>query len=170
MSNHPPCTAWAEKLVLRYEDLSPADRVALDAHVKTCPVCEAAQADYHFLDARLQALPLSSMKPLPRLSPRDQGKSKEADAGRLKEPVRRFSSTGQQAAHRSSFSSLFQEALPRVLVACLVLGLLLLFGSRFINTSAAHPLGTTLFTYERHNDFVDAVTWSPNGRYIASGS
>src|SRR5207245_2559615 len=69
MSNPPPCVAWAEKLALRQEDLSPADRAALNTHVKTCPACQAAQADYHFLDARLQALPTSAMKPLPRLSP-----------------------------------------------------------------------------------------------------
>jgi len=122
MSNYPPCTAWAEKLALRYEDLSTADRVTLDAHVKTCPVCEAVRADYHFLDARLQALPLSSMKPLPRLSPlfflQDQGESKEADTERLEEPARRSSNTRQQAARRSSFSSLFKGALSGALVSC----------------------------------------------------
>ncbi len=57
MGNQPPCTVWAEKLALRHEDLSPADRAALEAHVRTCPACEATQADYRFLDARLVALP-----------------------------------------------------------------------------------------------------------------
>src|SRR5260370_37340005 len=68
MRSQPPCTNWAEKLALRGEDLSPADRVALDAHIQTCPTCEAVQADYDFLDASLRALPPPTMKPLPRLS------------------------------------------------------------------------------------------------------
>ena len=55
MRNQPPCVTWAEKLALRREDLSLADREAVDAHVQTCPACEAAQADYHFLDSRLRA-------------------------------------------------------------------------------------------------------------------
>src|SRR5436305_12707886 len=67
MSNQPPCVAWAEKLALRHEDLSPVDRDALEAHVRTCPACETTQADYRLLDARLRALPPPSMQPLPRL-------------------------------------------------------------------------------------------------------
>src|SRR5205085_2179355 len=50
------------------------------------------------------------------------------------------------------------------------LTLLVLFGSHTINTAIGRPLGTTLFTYQGHSDFVDAVAWSPNGRFIASGS
>src|SRR5260370_32819568 len=68
MRSQPPCKTWAEKLALRQEELSPAERAALDAHLRTCPACAAAQADYHFLDSRLRALPLPALKPLPRLS------------------------------------------------------------------------------------------------------
>jgi serine/threonine protein kinase len=32
------------------------------------------------------------------------------------------------------------------------------------------PLGTILFTYRGHSDYVRAVTWSPDGQRIASGS
>src|SRR5260370_33093175 len=71
MRNQPPCVTWAEKLALRREDLAPADREAVDAHVQTCTACEAAQADYHFLDSRLRALPPPVLKPLPRLSPQN---------------------------------------------------------------------------------------------------
>src|SRR5215475_12124870 len=125
MSNPPPCVAWAEKLALRQEDLSPADRAVLDAHVKTCPSCQAAQADYHFLDARLQALPISAMKPLPRLSTsfsvRDKGERKEVDIAACVQPARRSTNTRPQKVHRGPFPSFFKEVLAGVLVACLVL-------------------------------------------------
>ena len=73
MRSQPPCMAWAEKLALRQEDLAPADRAALAAHIQTCPACAAAQADYHLLDSGLRALPLPALKPLPRLSFEDPG-------------------------------------------------------------------------------------------------
>ncbi len=57
MNHYFPCFAWSEKLALRDEDLSPADRAALDTHVQQCVACAAVQADYHFLDAQLRALP-----------------------------------------------------------------------------------------------------------------
>ena len=87
MNNQPPCMAWAEKLALRHEDLSPADSAALEAHVKTCPACEATQADYRFLDARLRAMPLPTMQPLPRLSPRfaikGEGENEEPEVAKV---------------------------------------------------------------------------------------
>lgn len=108
MRNQPPCVTWAEKLALRREDLSPADREAVDAHVQTCPACEAAQADYHFLDSHLQALPPPALKPLPRLSlqnfrqdegERDSTKMMKAggatSASRLSSPVKRRTTRGR---------------------------------------------------------------------------
>lgn len=64
-----PCLAWSEKLALRDEDLSPADRAALATHVLQCGACAAVQADYQFLDAQLRMLPSPALviKPLPRL-------------------------------------------------------------------------------------------------------
>src|SRR5216683_2848106 len=172
-SNPPPCVAWAEKLALRQEDLSPADQATLDAHVQTCPACQAAQTDYHFLDARLRALPPSALKPLPRLSPsfssRDAGERREVDAGRRLGSARRAAYT-TPAVRTGPFPSLLMKAFSGVLVACLVLALLLLFGTRAIDTTVARPLGTTFFVYGGHSEFVNAVAWSPNGRYIASAS
>src|SRR5215469_11210941 len=125
MSNPPPCVAWAEKLALRQEDLSPADRAALDAHVKTCPSCQAAQADYHFLDARLKALPSSAMKPLPRLSTsfslRDKGEGDGVDVDGRMQPSRQSTGTRPQSVRRGPLPSFIREALTGVLVACLVL-------------------------------------------------
>src|SRR6266702_4539335 len=172
-SNPPPGLAWAEKLALRQEDLSPADQATLAAHVQTCPACQAAQADYHFLDARLRALPPPALKPLPRLSPafawRNDAANNEVDAGRRLEPARR-PTYSTPAARTGPFPSLLMKAFSGVLVACLVLALLLLFGTRTIDTTLARPLGTTFFVYGGHSDFVSAVAWSPNGRYIASAS
>src|SRR6266568_61901 len=168
-SNPPPCVAWAEKLALRQEDLSPADQATLAAHVQTCPACQAAQADYHFLDARLRALPPPALKPLPRLSPafawRNDAANNEVDAGRRLEPARR-PTYSTPAARTGPFPSLLMKAFSGVLVACLVL----VFGTRTIDTTLARPLGTTFFVYGGHSDFVSAVAWSPNGRYIASAS
>src|SRR6266852_6760134 len=172
-SNPPPCIAWAEKLALRQEDLSPADQATLDAHVQTCPACQAAQTDYHFLDARLRALPPSALKPLPRLSPsfssRDAGERREVDAGRRLGSARRAAYT-TPAVRPGPFPSLLMKAFSGVLVACLVLALLLLFGTRAIDTTVARPLGTTFYVYGGHSEFVNAVAWSPDGRYLASGS
>ncbi len=67
MNNELPCGEWADKLALRQQDLSPAEQTALDAHLRVCSACRTAQAEYHFLDARLRALPPPIMKPLPRL-------------------------------------------------------------------------------------------------------
>ena len=57
MNHYFPCFAWSEKLALRDEDLSPAGRAALATHVQHCVACAAVQADCHFLDAQLRALP-----------------------------------------------------------------------------------------------------------------
>src|SRR6266436_4641089 len=175
-SNPPPCVAWAEKLALRQEDLSPADQATLDAHVQTCPACQAAQTDYHFLDSRLRALPPPALKPLPRLSlqnlrqdegERDTTKTMKAggatSASRLSSPVKRRTTRG-----RFVFS--VRSALPAVLVACLILAALLLFGMQSASINGSQPPGTTLFTYNGHSDYVDAVAWSPNGQFIASGN
>src|SRR4051794_11747318 len=64
-----PCNEWAEKLVLKPEDLSPEDREALQKHVRECDTCLATQSDYETLLIRLQALPSPTVKPLPRFSP-----------------------------------------------------------------------------------------------------
>jgi hypothetical protein len=73
MSNELPCAEWAEKLALRQQDLLPAEQMALDAHLSICSACRIVRAEYHFLDARLRALPLPAIKPLPRLvRPQDE--------------------------------------------------------------------------------------------------
>src|SRR5690349_3895957 len=145
MRGQPPCKTWAEKLALRREDLSPADREALAAHIQTCPACAAAQADYSFLDSRLRALPLPALKPLPRLAFQNLLNNAEEDAGRFISPVR--------------------NALPATLVVRLILVALLLFGMQSASNSGFQLPGTRLFTYhgdsiyQGHRNYVDAVSW-----------
>jgi hypothetical protein len=176
MSNQPPCVAWADKLALRHEDLSPADRVALDAHVQGCPACEATQTDYRFLDARLRALPPPTMQPLPRLSAAlaKREEREELHANRVEEPPPRKPATHRSDLPRPAAQRFpvwrVKKLLPAAFVALLILSLLALFSSRLINTRGGYSLGSTLYTYQGHTNFVDAVAWSPDGRYIASGS
>ena len=176
MRSQPPCTAWAEKLALRREDLSPADHAALDAHIQTCPACEAVHADYIFLDTRLRALPPPALKPLPRLSlqtvMQDRGENDTAklvDAGNAPHTPHLSKPIKQNATRaRNGFS--LRRVYPFAFVACLMLAFLLFF--RFLiasNTSSQSP-GTTIYTYKGHSDYVDAVAWSPNSQFIASGS
>ncbi|HEY7357555.1 MAG TPA: zf-HC2 domain-containing protein, partial [Ktedonobacterales bacterium] len=133
MSNRPPCVAWAEKLALRYEDLSPADQADLDAHIATCSACQAAQADYHFLDARLRALPPPAIKPFPRLS--FPSPVKQEGSARHTPSSGRFSGARQHAAALRPFRAAAGKTLSSILIACLILTLLLLFGGRVFNSS-----------------------------------
>jgi hypothetical protein len=73
MSHQLPCVEWAEKLTLRPQDLSFLERTELERHLRTCSACSAVQAEYHSLDIQLRALPLPTIKPLPRLAlPKDE--------------------------------------------------------------------------------------------------
>ena len=117
------------------------------------------------------------MQPLPRLSPRltlrdegEDGEVKVAKVGGFVQSTPRSSNARRPAILKGSFVTSIRKLLPGVLVAALVLILLLLFGSHTINTSIERPLGTVLFTYQGHSDFVDAVAWSPNGQLLASAS
>ncbi|HLI90935.1 MAG TPA: hypothetical protein VKV37_19755 [Ktedonobacteraceae bacterium] len=172
MSSHPPCAAWAEKLALRREDLSPSDREALDAHLAHCTICQQAQEDYHFLDAMLRALPPPSVKPLPRLSLLLEAREltdvplpelKGVDAERL--PRR----SNQPHASRSAARGRSRKLFPILAVACILL--LFLAGGMFrAMTNVARSSGTALFTYRGQVDFVSAVAWSPGGLLVATGN
>ena len=47
---------------------------------------------------------------------------------------------------------------------------LLIFRFLIVSNTSSQPPGTMLFTFKGHSDYVDAVAWSPNGQFIASGS
>src|SRR5215471_11449232 len=176
MRSQPPCSAWAEKIALRREDLSPVERAALDAHIQTCPACKVTQADYDFLDSRLRQLPPPTLRPLPRLSveafmqdKEDGGTEKLANASsvanstRLSLPIRR-------KAPRAHLLYSLKRSFPAAFVACLILAFLLFFRFLIVSNTSSQPPGTAILTYKGHSDYVDAVAWSPNGQFIASGS
>src|SRR5712692_9307414 len=163
MRSQPPCKTWTEKLALRQEDLLPSDRAALAAHLQTCPACAAAQADYHSLDSRLRALPLPALKPLPRLSFQNLLDKWDEDTVEIVKAGGRFVFT-------------VRNSLPAALVVRLILAALLLFGMQSASNNGSQSPGMTLFTYDAHSiyhghsGYVDAVSWSPDGQFIASGS
>jgi photosystem II stability/assembly factor-like uncharacterized protein len=58
------CPEWAEALAaIHPDDLSPARRAALNAHLATCHTCSAVRADYERLERAIQQVPTS--RPLP---------------------------------------------------------------------------------------------------------
>jgi WD40 repeat protein len=175
MTAYPPCLEWREKLALGREDLSPADQQALDAHVSTCSACSAALADYHFFEARLDALPPPSIKPLPRLSPhffeeteRDLERSTAQAASKNSgaEPVQ-----PRENRTRSRKAVFFWRSLSAAVVVALILASSLLFRQLSLSNQAARPAkGEMQCDLNQHTSAVTAVAWSPNGQYVATAS
>ncbi len=63
-----------------------------------------------------------------------------------------------------------RKALPAILVVCFLLCFLSLGGIYAAMVNQSHSADTALLTYRGHSDFISAIAWSPNGKYIASGS
>jgi hypothetical protein len=63
-----PCAQWADQLAVSPDDLAPAERAALEAHLLSCQACAAVFAEYRQLDERILAV--SSPVPLAGLPPR----------------------------------------------------------------------------------------------------
>ena len=58
MTDVKTCNFLAERLAARHpEDLSPAERSELNAHIASCPACSAKQVDYDVLTASIRHLP-----------------------------------------------------------------------------------------------------------------
>jgi WD40 repeat protein len=172
-TRRPPCLDWREKLALRHEDLAPADQQALDAHVRTCEACASALADYHFFEARLDALPPPAIKPLPRLSPhfferatQEVAEPEKQPESRKAAPTSRFS--GTRKARQAS--AIVRRFLSVAAVILLLLSAGTLFRVFYITHLASHPSGNTLFNLDQHTESVNAVRWSPDGQYIATAS
>jgi hypothetical protein len=61
-----PCADWVEKLAVKYpDDLSYAERVALNEHLVTCSTCATIHSTYQVMGARISNLP--PVEPLPGL-------------------------------------------------------------------------------------------------------
>lgn len=60
-----PCPEWADKLAVGHrDDLSSAERGALNAHIATCTACAAVRDEYRAMDASILSLPV--VAPLPQ--------------------------------------------------------------------------------------------------------
>ncbi len=136
-----PCSEWAEKLVLKPEDLSPEDSEALQRHVRECDACLAALGDYETLLIRLRALPSPTVKPLPRFSPflfESDKEQKEAKSAAAAAPAeRRQQRASQRRANkgrlspsprsRTMFARTINSFMAIATVACLLLLAIALF-------------------------------------------
>lgn len=66
--NKVPCATWAEKLALLHpDDLLPAERAALEAHVTSCPACSSVRTRYTELAGLLRDLPVDDVPEEPPL-------------------------------------------------------------------------------------------------------
>lgn len=121
--NEAPCAAWAEKLALLHpDDLSPADRAALEAHVDSCPVCSSVSAQYAEIAALVRDLPASDVPE--EVPPRLVGLWEEEDK---RQQVRNPLPISTQQARpkrnrRARLVAALVAALAAVLVAVVVLG------------------------------------------------
>lgn len=149
MNNHPPCSIWAEKLVLRREDLSQAECAALDAHVAVCSACRQAQTDYDFLDAALRVLPDSAVVPLRHFS--DEKRDEYREVLRSQRYIRK---------------NLSRKHIWKFVLAIAAAVMLCFFPFTHKDNVAE---GMTLVSYWHQGGPVSAIAWSPNGKYIATG-
>jgi hypothetical protein len=61
-----PCADWVEKLAIKYpDDLTYAERVALNVHLASCSTCAAIHSSYQVIGERINNLP--PVEPLPGL-------------------------------------------------------------------------------------------------------
>ena len=169
MKTSPPCVEWRERLALRHEDLSLADQQALDAHVDKCEACATALADYHFFEARLDALPPPAIRPLPRLSPHFFEQSESGRKNRRKlartDPARL-----RPERKAGKVVTITRRVFSIAAVLCLMIAAGLLFRTIYMAHLASRPGGETLLNFNQHNGAVTSAAWSHNGKYIATAS
>jgi WD40 repeat protein len=177
--SHPPCPAWATQLALKREDLTSTEWAALDAHVANCHACRNAQFEYRSLDAALKALPLPIVTPLPRIALAldfpwaDTAPSQASDEG-IAIPefafIRDRLMTPQKRTRVGSLRKKSGQLAPFLVVACILLCMLIVGGLYDAMTHAVRSSGTALRIYRQQQDVISSVAWSPNGRFIATGS
>jgi len=64
VSNHTPCSDWAQKLAARHlDDLTPSERIALKEHLAMCGVCNEAHMAYQMMENNLRSLLSNEIAP-----------------------------------------------------------------------------------------------------------
>lgn len=129
MSIQQPCKRWQHLLAVRHpDDLTSAERAALEQHLATCTACTITRADYDKLTQRIRALPAPSLQPLPQFAmPQQEAKAipthHELDS--LSFPERLLS-----VPRRSRFAHATNVLAATLLLVVLIGGSLLLFSHR----------------------------------------
>jgi len=173
MKNRPPCLAWREKLALRHEDLSLDEQQALDAHLQNCPTCTRALADYHYFEARLDALSPPAIKPLPRLAPHFfdlHAESEDVQAVLAVLPLVPKRARAPRPALKHRGLTVVGRVLSVAVLVVLLLASGLLFHAVYQSKLAAHPGGDTLLNLNQQTGVIYGVAWSPDGNYLATAS
>jgi outer membrane protein assembly factor BamB len=157
-----PCPAWVEKLASRPDDLSPAERAALDSHVLTCPACAAVQVAYREMDASiltlppvtpLDALPVELQNILPEQYETEQQVMSMSDGKVSPIPQSRTGQSiplsGRKRPQRwIRLASIIAAAL---VVGVLIAGFLILFNAHHTLVSGSNS-GTTIYIASKGNN------------------
>ena len=192
MNSHPPCSDWAEKLVLRREDLSHGDREALDEHVEGCSACRQTREDYNFLDVALRALPDSVAIPSLSFPPKKLVEYKKVpqspqyvDNNLLHKTVgiivgivfiAAFVKLGFLCYYKTTNASeivLHTCKLDNTVsaVACSPNGSYIAVGSWDHTVQVWNATsGKLVTTYTDQGELANVLAWSPDSKYIVSGS
>lgn len=115
-----PCREWADKLAANYhDDLSPAERAALNAHIATCKACTTVRDEYRAMDASILSLPVVAPLPVQALQPARLEEAANGHAEPVFLPVRPVSTRSRM---RLNHAGRILSAIAAVLVMGVIVG------------------------------------------------